>query len=402
MAGSIAIGVRALIQTEERPRGSATITSADPSAIARHVATRASRRSREPRLGSVEDGLKVDSFENEWRDVAIALGIAAGVLLLVAIAVAVARRKLRNAAATANAVDDFLLDLANRTKLLLLILPSVALGARVLTLPAELARLIGTFGRLSLIAQGAYWSAGLVDLVLERYRRSRLGTDPSAVTTVGAFRFAALVVLWSIALLVALDNLGVNITALVTGLGVGGIAVALATQNILGDLFASLSIVLDKPFVVGDFIRVGDDLGAVERIGLKTTRLRSLSGEQLIFSNSDLLGSRIRNYHRMEERRVLFRIGIVYETPPEMLERIPQMVREIIESASPVRFDRSHFASFGDSSYDFEFVYFVGSPEYNVYMDVQQQINLAIVRAFARDRIEFAYPTRTLHIARNE
>lgn len=197
-----------------------------------------------------------------------------------------------------------------------------------------------------------------------------------------------------------LDNLGVDVTTLITGLGIGGVAIALATQNILGDLFASLSIVLDKPFVVGDFIRTGEDLGRVEQIGLKTTRVRSLSGELLVFSNSDLLQSRIRNYKQMEERRILFRIGVVYQTAPARLRRIPLIVREIIERQQAVRFDRAHFAAFGDSSYDFEFVYFVGSPDYNAYMDTQQAINLAIVDAFAAEKIELAYPTRTLHLER--
>ena len=205
---------------------------------------------------------------------------------------------------------------------------------------------------------------------------------------------------WCIGVLVALDNLGIDVTALITGLGIGGVAIALATQNILGDLFASLSIMLDKPFVVGDFIRSGDHLGTVERIGLKTTRLRSLTGEQLIFSNNDLLQSRLRNYKRMAERRVLFRIGVTYQTPAGQLEAIPMMVRGIIESVGTVRVDRAHFAAFGDSSYDFEFVYYVLSPDYNVYMDVQQAINLTIVRAFERERIEFAYPTRTLFLQR--
>jgi small-conductance mechanosensitive channel len=253
---------------------------------------------------------------------------------------------------------------------------------------------------LSLIAQVALWSAAILDFFLRRYHRRRAEIDPAAVTTIRAFRFAAVFGVWCIAVLVALDNLGVDVTALITGLGIGGVAIALALQNILGDLFASLSIVLDKPFVVGDFIRAGDDLGTVEQIGLKTTRVRSLSGELLVFSNSDLLQSRIRNYKRMEERRILFRIGVVYQTTPSQLRRIPAMVREIIERQTAARFDRAHFAAFGDSSYDFEFVYYVASPDYNVYMDTQQAINLAIVDAFAADKIEFAYPTRTLYLER--
>lgn len=236
----------------------------------------------------------------------------------------------------------------------------------------------------------------MLDLAWRRYGRTRIETDPSAVTTVYAFRIASLVALWTVAFLAAVDNLGFDVTALLAGLGIGGVAIALATQSILGDLFASLSIVIDKPFVVGDFIRVGEDLGTVERIGLKTTRVRSLSGEQLIFGNADLLKSRIRNFKRMAERRVLFRVGVTYQTPLALLERIPGMVREIIEQQLQTRFDRGHFAEFGASEYAFEFVYHVLSPDYNPYMDVQQQVNLAIVRAFEEHGIEIAYPTRVI------
>jgi small-conductance mechanosensitive channel len=203
---------------------------------------------------------------------------------------------------------------------------------------------------------------------------------------------------WSLVLLLALDNLGFNITALLAGMGIGGIAVALAAQNILGDLFASLSIVLDKPFVVGDFIVVGEQLGTVEYIGLKTTRIRSLGGEQIVFSNTDLLGSRIRNYKRMQERRVVFGFGVVYQTPHEKLQTIPGMVREIIGKLDRARFDRAHFKEYGDSSLNFEVVYYVLSADYNVYMDIQQAINLELFRRFQEDGIDFAYPTRTLYV----
>jgi small-conductance mechanosensitive channel len=211
--------------------------------------------------------------------------------------------------------------------------------------------------------------------------------------------FVMRLVVWTAVLLVLLDNLGVDITALVAGLGVGGIAVALAAQNILGDLFASLSIVLDKPFVVGDFIAIGEFLGSVEHVGLKTTRLRSLSGEQVVFSNADLLGSRVRNYGRMFERRVLFSLGVTYQTPPDKMRRIPVMIREIVESQDRVRFDRAHFQGFGDFALLFEVVYYVLSREYNVHMDIQQSINMTLLERFAAEGIEFAYPTQTVFVS---
>jgi small-conductance mechanosensitive channel len=195
-----------------------------------------------------------------------------------------------------------------------------------------------------------------------------------------------------------LDNMGFNITALVAGMGVGGIAVALAVQTILGDLFASLSIVLDKPFVVGDFLIIGDLLGSVEYVGLKTTRLRSLSGEQLIFSNSDLLTSRIRNYGRMFERRVVFNIGVTYQTPRDKLIKIPEIIRTAVETQDKTRFDRSHFKEYGNFSLNYESVYYIQGSDYNMYMDIQQDINLYIHEQFENEGIEFAYPTQTLFI----
>jgi small-conductance mechanosensitive channel len=173
----------------------------------------------------------------------------------------------------------------------------------------------------------------------------------------------------------------------------------LAVQNILGDLFASLSIAIDKPFVIGDFIIVGDHMGSVEHVGLKTTRVRSLSGEQIIFSNNDLLKSRVRNYKRMQERRALFAIGVTYDTPVEQLEVIPGLIEQAIKGQENARFDRAHFRGFGPSSLDFEAVYYVLKPDYGIYMDVQQAINLKLVRDLTEQKIQFAFPTQTLHIS---
>jgi len=196
-------------------------------------------------------------------------------------------------------------------------------------------------------------------------------------------------------ILIGLDNLGINITTLIAGLGISGIAVALAIQNILGDLFASFSIVLDKPFVIGDFIIIDEYMGAVEHIGLKTTRIRSLSGEQLIFSNADLLKSRIRNYKRMFERRVVFSLGVVYQTPYEKMSKIPEIIRQAVEKNDHVRFDRAHFNAFGDYALLFETVYWIQDPDYTTYMNIQQAINLDILKQFGEVGIEFAYPTQT-------
>jgi small-conductance mechanosensitive channel len=216
------------------------------------------------------------------------------------------------------------------------------------------------------------------------------------VTALNAIGMFASGLLWLAVLLLALDNLGYDVTALIAGLGVGGIAVALAVQNILGDLFASLSILIDKPFVVGDFLIVDDYMGSVEHVGLKTTRIRSLSGEQLVISNSDLLKSRLRNYGRMYERRVAFNIGVTYDTTREQLRKIPEIMRSAVERQEKTRFDRSHFGKYGEYALIFETVYYVLQADYNLYMDIQQAINLEINEAFEELGIEFAYPTRTL------
>jgi small-conductance mechanosensitive channel len=202
--------------------------------------------------------------------------------------------------------------------------------------------------------------------------------------------------LWILGLVILFDNLGFNVTAILTGLGVGGIAIALAAQTILGDIFNYFVIFFDRPFEVGDFIIVDDKMGVVEYIGLKTTRLRSLSGEQLVFSNTNLTSSRLHNYKRMEERRVVFKFGVIYNTGYDNLSQIPSIVKSIVTAQGKVKFDRAHLASFGDYSIDYEVVYYVMSSDYNTYMDIQQSINLELYKRFQAAHIEFAFPTQTV------
>jgi small-conductance mechanosensitive channel len=351
--------------------------------------------------GALTDWLTATVYGNSVRDwiVAAAVAVVATAAALV-LRRLLARRLSRTAAETATEWDDFLLKMAATTRALPLAAAGLALGSLWLALPPKPVGAIKTLFILALLVQATLWASGGIDFWVASYRRRRLESDAAAATSVVAIRFVGKLALYSVILLVALDNVGVDVTALVAGLGVGGVAVALAVQNILGDLFASLSIVIDKPFVIGDLIVVGDLSGTVEHIGLKTTRVRALSGEQLVFANGDLLQSRIRNFQRMTERRVLFGFGVVYQTPADELARIPRWVREIVEGLDGARFDRAHFKGFGDSSLDFEVVYYVLGPEYRDYMDVQQAINLALVRAFAERGIEFAYPTRTLFIER--
>lgn len=329
----------------------------------------------------------------------VAAGIAVVSILLLRLINGVVVRRLGGLAAkTETGWDDLIAYSLSRTNVLFLISVGLYAGAQFLVLPAQVVPVFRAVVTLAVFFQIGLWLSAAVTSWLDAYRRERLAEDPAAATTIGALRFVGRLGVWALVLLLGLQNLGVNITALMTGMGVGGIAVALAVQNILGDLFASLSIVLDKPFVIGDFLVVGDLMGSVEFVGLRTTRVRSLSGEQLVFSNSDLLNSRIRNYGRLSERRVVFSIGVTYQTPRSQLERIPATIREAVQGQEHTRFDRSHLSSFGDFAILFETVYYVTRPDYNLYMDIQQAINLAIHEAFERDKIEFAYPTQTLHL----
>ena len=330
--------------------------------------------------------------------------LAAAVIIVVAMILILLRRFVHRrlvefAKRTVTEVDDLIADLIGRTRFWFLATVSLYAGSLALTLPAVADRVISTIAVLVLLVQVGIWGTALVTFWITRSVKRKLEVDAATATSMAALGFIIKLALWGVILLLALDNMGVDITALIAGLGVGGIAVALALQSILGDLFASLSIVIDKPFVIGDFVIVDDLLGTVERIGLKTTRVRSLSGEQLVFSNSDLLNSRIRNYKRMFERRIVFSLGVTYQTQHEKLAAIPATIREIIEAQEDTRFDRAHFKAYGDFALTFEIVYYVLVPDYNVYMDIQQAINLAIYERFEKEGIDFAYPTQTLYVS---
>jgi len=326
---------------------------------------------------------------------AVGVGLASALLLVRRLLLA---RLGRLASRSRNNVDDTLLEFVRATRAWFLLGVAIVAALNVLTLPTAAIRVIRIVSVLGLVAQLGLWGNILITQVVQRQVRRRTAEDAASETTIGALGFVGRVLLWSVLLLLGLDNLGIDITALIAGLGVGGIAVALAVQNILGDLFASMSIVLDKPFVKGDFIIVGDLLGTVENIGLKTTRIRSLHGEQIVFSNNDLLNSRIRNYKRMQERRVVFTFGVTYGTPPDKVAAISGMVREIIERQNDVRFDRAHFGRYGAYALEFEVVYYVLDADYNRYMDIQQAINLELLRRFAAESIEFAIPAQKLHV----
>lgn len=329
----------------------------------------------------------------------IALGVAVGAsVLLYVIERLIIRRFRQLSKRTETKWDDLAAHVVGKTRSLFLFLVGAYSATSVLELPDSVFVIAQTVLLIALWLQAGIWGSSALMFWVGTQRSQQELDDPAGAMSMNVIGFVGRLVLWAVVLLLVLDNLGVDITALIAGLGVGGIAVALALQNILGDLFASLSIVLDKPFVIGDSIKVGELLGKVETIGIKTTRVRSLSGEQLVFSNADLLGSRIQNFGRLYERRIVFKIGVVYDTPKAKLEKIPSIIQEAVERHEHTRFDRSHFASYGDFSLNFESVYFVTVADYTAYMDAQQAINLELFDRFADEGIEFAYPTQTLLI----
>ncbi|HJV53974.1 MAG TPA: mechanosensitive ion channel family protein [Noviherbaspirillum sp.] len=341
------------------------------------------------------------SFEPSSYETAFATLVTLLVLLALMLVKGLTLRQLRRLAASGRL--DFLSypeQIVGATRLPFMLGVSLLAGASQLDLTPQHEKWLHYAWIIVLVTQIALWANRFISVAVQRAFEQHRQTNPSGATHLMVAGLVARIVLWSLAALVALDNLGFNITTLMASLGIGGIAVALAVQNILGDIFSSVSIALDKPFVIGDFIVVDGYMGTVEYVGLKTTRIRSLGGEQIVFSNTELLKNRIRNYKRMQERRVLFEFGIAYETPLEEIERIPRMVESIVREREPdTRFDRAHFRSYGESALQFEVVYYVLDPDYNKYMDIQQKINQELLRRFRERGIGFAHPIRTLYVA---
>lgn len=351
---------------------------------------------------SVTTVLNTSILGNDLLRWLIALAVAVGsYFLLRTIRGLVRRRLVHLAERTSFAFDDVVVNVLGATHTFTFLAAAVYLGSQTLVVGGRAHDLIARGFVLVLLIQFALWANQAMRSLLERYRSDE-SLGPGRRTGLAAIGFVGRLVLFTLVLLLALENLGIHVNTLLAGLGISSLAVALALQNILGDLFASLSIVFDKPFEIGDFIIVDQHVGTVEHVGLRTTRIRSLSGEQLVFANNDLIKSRIRNYKRMAERRVVFSVGVTYGTPREQVARIADTIRGIVEAEEKVRFDRSHFKEFGAFSLNFETVYWVLEPDYTLYMDIQQRINLGIMDAFQSDGIEFAFPTQTLFLEGGE
>lgn len=285
-----------------------------------------------------------------------------------------------------------------QTRTVFLLMVSVFASTLLLHLDPTLSGIIRKLTIVTLLFQVSTWVSYFLRVWVFDYLGKKTKRDQTSLGALSIFNSLSQLAVWSLALLLALQNFGVDITALAAGLGIGGVAVALALQRILGDLLSSLSIAFDKPFVAGDFIIFDQLMGTVEHIGIKTTRIRSLDGEQIVCANSDLLNTRIRNFKRMRERRVAFQIGLVYHTPYEKLVKVPSLLRNAVEAQANIRFDRAHFKAYGEFSLLFEVVYYVLSADYNDYMNVQQGINLMIFESFQNEGLQFALPVRSLYL----
>ena len=344
------------------------------------------------------DFLNSQFLDNTAQDWIIAAVLVVIVMVMVRTVIAIVLKQLSAIASkTDTDVDDLVTELLEKTKFLFVALLALYVGALSLSLPTEVDDLLSTILVLGFLMQGAFWANGIVNYMIDSWARQKFEADPTISTALGSVGFLIRFTVWATFVMLALDNLGIDVGPLVASLGIGGIALALALQGVLGDLFASLSIIFDKPFVVGDSIRVGDLAGTVQHVGLKSTRIRALTGEQLVFSNADLLSSRIQNFQHRQERRCAFTLGVTYDTPPEKLERIPGLIREIIESRENTRFERCFFLVFGDSALNFETVYHMLVPDFQTYGDTHHAINLDIFRRFGEEGIEFAYPTQKVY-----
>ena len=349
-------------------------------------------------MDEVNDILEQVYFGNTVLDYLIALGIIlAGFLIVMIFKRVILQRIKRWTEKTVTNFDDYVVRSIERFGIPALYITIVYVGLNYLTFTER-----GTYiVKIAATVAITFFAIRLVShtflLLLESYvRRQENGEEK--VKQLGGIMLIINVVIWGIGLLFLFDNMGYDVTAVVTGLGIGGIAIALAAQNILGDLFNYFVIFLDRPFEIGDFIIIDDKMGTVEYIGVKTSRIKSLSGEQLVFANSDLTKSRIHNYKRMQRRRVVYKVGVIYQTPYEQVKTIPGLIKSIILEQEMTEFDRSHFAGFGEWSLNFEAVYYVLSSDFTKHMDVLQAINLRVFEEFEKAGIEFAFPTRTLYL----
>lgn len=336
---------------------------------------------------------------NNSYDFALALLIFIGTIVVLKIFQTIILSKLKKMAkSTQTEIDDVVIDIFKKIKPPFYFFIALYLGIKVLEFPDTVNKIIGVLFLLVVVYEIIRALERVVDFFARKYMEKSDGAEKISQSMLRALRVIVKIILWAIGLILILGNLGIDVTSLIAGLGIGGIAIALALQNILEDIFSSFSIYIDKPFKIGDYIKVGSDGGTVEKIGLKTSRLRTMNGEELIISNKELTSARVQNFRRMQKRRVNFDIGVTYDTSSEKLEQIPKMIGDIISSQEKVEFVRCKFKSFGDSALIFGIIYEVTTKEIDVFVNAREKINLEIFKRFNQEKIEFAYPTQTVFV----
>jgi len=350
----------------------------------------------------LSDILEKTFLQNRILDYILVIGWFLGGVVSIKIVKSIILKRLKVwSEKTATTIDDFLVTLFESKLVPLLYFGVFYLSFRSLTLTPDFRKGLSIIVALVLTYFVLRFLIALMTYAIDRYWVKKEVEESRQKSLKGVITILKVLV-WGVGITFLLDNLGFKISTVVAGLGIGGIAVALAAQTILGDLFSYFVIFFDRPFEIGDFVIIGEYMGSIEHVGIKTTRVRSLGGEQLVFSNTDLTNSRIRNYKRMERRRIVFKLGVVYQTSLDQIKEVPGIIKNVIESVNETVFDRAHFSSFGAFSLDIEVVYYVLSGDYNKYMDIQQNINFALKEEFEKRGIEFAYPTQTLFIEKDQ
>ncbi|NET36401.1 MAG: mechanosensitive ion channel family protein [Cyanothece sp. SIO1E1] len=346
----------------------------------------------------MDEWMKLEFLQNSVRTYLTAIGMfIVGILVTKVLQSLILKRLKIWAQKTRTKLDDELLRILEIRLIPLVYLGVFFVSIQILEVSSNFRKALDVVGIILLTLFVVRLLGALVEYAVKFYLFTQHQANPGIEQSLNALVPAMKIVIWAIGVVFLLDNLDFDVSAAVTSLGIGGVAIALASQGILQDLFSYFSILFDRPFEIGDFIITGDYVGTVEYVGIKTTRIRSLDGEQIILTNSDLISSRIRNYKRMRYRRIAFTIGVTYETDAEKLQKIPEIIKDIIEKTDNVVFDRAHFLSYGDFSLNFEIVYNVNSNDYVKYTDAQQHINFALKQEFERLGIEFAYPTQVIY-----
>ena len=354
----------------------------------------------------MQEFLNQTFWGNTVQSYLIAAGIFIGASLIIFIFRKVVISRLRKwAESTETKLDDLLIRGLQKSIIPVLNILVFYFAVKTLSLHPKVERAVDVISVILITYFIIKMITAALRFGLDSYIKSKSTEEEEAQRRIKQMRGITAIVsffIWVLGFIFLLDNLGFEITTVIAGLGIGGIAIALAAQAVLGDLFSYFVIFFDRPFEIGDFIVIGEFRGNIEHIGIKTTRVRSLSGEQLVFGNSDLTSSRIQNFKRMDRRRVVFKLGVTYQTPADKIEQAIKIVEQIIIDHPDVTYDRGHFATFGAFSLDLEFVYFVLSNDYNQYMNIQQDVNFRVLREFEKLGVAFSYPTQTLFVNKTE